>query len=349
MHIINRIFSFLWAHKIISAIVLVILLIGAFLLRPKPAPVIATQTITYTDFTQTVSVNGSVAAKNQITLTFPTSGTISWIGFQQGDTVEKYQTIATLDQRTVLKNMQQSLLSYSLARNTFDQTIANNGNTQNPNDAVNDAEKRVLQDNQYNLEQAVNSVELANLAAQQSILTTPIAGIVTHEDVHVAGTTALAGQTGFTVVDPTSTEFDMDVDEADVAKVQLGQTAQINLDAYPNEVLSFPVASIDFTSHTTSNGGSAYTVAVKLPNTTNYKYRVGMQGSADIITAKQNNVLTIPLASLINNNQVYVQTQKGFVKRTLKLGLQNDTDAVVLSGLGKGDKIALDPTQVTTQ
>lgn len=344
MNVFKRVFSFVRSHKIISIISVVILLILVFILRPKPAPVIATQKVEPGTITQTVSVSGTVGAKSIANLSFAVGGTISWIGVKTGDTVVQGQTIATLDERTALKNLQQSLLAYSIQRNAFDQTVQTNG-TNNPNQAINNAEKYIIQNNQYNLDQAVNSVELQDLARQQSILSTPIAGIVTRTDATTPGITA-SPTVVFTVIDPSSTVFNMDVDEADVGKVEIGQMATVTLDAYPNDTLTLPVTSIDFVSHTTSNGGNAYTVAVKLSNNTNYKYRVGMNGNADITTAEKKNVLTIPLSALINDNQVYVKSGKSFVKKTVVLGLQSDTDTEVISGLSAGESIAIDPTQV---
>src|SRR6185312_3560203 len=109
MSIVKRPLSFLWSHKILTAIAVVVLLIIGFILRPKPVLQIATQKIEPTTLTQTVSVSGSVIAKSTANLTFPISGTISWVGVKTGDTVSAYQTIATLDERTALKNLQKAL------------------------------------------------------------------------------------------------------------------------------------------------------------------------------------------------------------------------------------------------
>lgn len=347
MKILKNILQAVWKHKVATAIVLVLVLVVGFIFRPKGVTPIATQKIEMGNITQTVSVSGSVMAKNTAVLSFPIGGTISWIGPKVGDTVQQWQTIATLDQRTALKNLQQALIAYNEQRITFDQTIANNNGIQNPNDALNQNMKWVLENNQYDLTKAVNSVELQNLAAQQAVLTTPIAGIVTNETTQVAGTTALAGTTTFTVTDPNSVVFSMDVDEADIGKIRLGQEVQLTLDAYPNQTLTLPITYVDFVSHTTTSGGNAFAVQIKLPINTNYMYRVGMNGNADILTATRDHVLTVPLASLIGNNQIYVKTAKGFMKKTVTLGLQSDTDAQVVSGLKQGDIIALDPTQVS--
>ena len=332
-------------HKKLSIPAVVIIVIIILIFRPKPAPAIVTTVIQPTTLTQIVSVSGTVNAKKSVNLTFPIGGTISWIGVQKGDTVKQWQTIATLDERTAQKNLQAALIAYSLQRNAFDQKIADNNGISSPTNALNDNMKRILQDNQYNLDQAVNSVELQDLARQQSILTTPIAGIVTRADAVASGVTATA-TTIFTVTDPSSVVFAMDVDEADVSKVKIGQIAQITLDAYANTVYKLPVTSIDFVSHTTSSGGNAYTVEAKLPQNVQDKFRVGMNGNADIITAQKQNVLSVPLSALNDDQTVYVKRGNKYVKTKVTLGLQTDTDAQVLSGLKQGDIVALDPAAV---
>ena len=347
MNLVKNIWKWIRTHKKISIPATAILLLILFALRPKAPTPPATTIVHKGDVTQIVSVSGTVAAKNSVNLTFPIGGTIAWIGVKKGDSVTPGQTIATLDQRTAQKNLQAALISYSLQRNTFDQNIVNNNGIANPTDALNDNMKRILQNNQYNLDQAVNSVELVDLARQQAVLSSPIAGLVTRADAVSAGVTATA-TTVFTITDPTSIVFNMDVDEADVSKITTGQIAKIVLDAYPNDTLSLPITSIDFVSHTTSSGGNAYTVEAQLGANPNYQYRVGMNGNADIITAERVGVLYIPLSSVTDDSYVYVQKPKGkkFVKTKVVLGLQSDTNAEILGGINEGDIVALDPAIV---
>lgn len=347
MNLVKSIWKWIRAHKKISIPAAIVLLLVIFALRPKAPAAPATTTVHTGTVTQVVSVSGTITAKKTVNLTFPLGGTVSWVGVQKGDSVVAGQTIATLDQRTAQKNLQAALISYSLQRNTFDQNIVNNNGIANPADALNDNMKRILQNNQYNLDQAVNSVELQDLARQQAILATPISGLVTRADITSSGMTANA-TTMFTITDPTSIVFDMDVDEADVSKITTGQVAKIVLDAYSDETLSLPITSIDFVSHTTSNGGNAYTVEAQVGANPNYRYRVGMNGNADIVTAQRIGVLHIPLSALTDDTYVYVRQPKGkkFVKTKVILGLQSDTDAEVKAGLHDGDVIALDPTTV---
>ena len=174
-------------------------------------------------------------------------------------------------------------------------------------------------------------MELQDLAKQQSVLSSPISEIVTKADAKNAGVTAIAGTTGFTVTDPSSLVFRMEVDEADIAKVQEGQQVKVNLDSFPDQTLNLTVQSIDFVTHTTSTGGNAYDVKAAITDPKNLNLRVGMNGNAEIILLKKQNVLVIPLVSIVEDNKVYVKTQKGFLKKTVKLGLQNDTSTDVVS------------------
>lgn len=342
-------FKHLWhwiiTHKKFTIPGLVVLLILFLIFRPKQQTPPATVTIHRSNVTQVVSVSGTIAAKRSVNLTFPVGGTIAWVGVKKGDTVTAGQTIATLDERTAEKNLKAALISYSLQRNTFDQNIANNNGISSPANALNDTMKRILENNQYNLDQAVNSVELQDLARQQSILTAPIAGLVTRADAETAGVTATAA-TIYTVTDPESIVFDMDIDEADISKIAMGQSAKIVLDAYPDLTLTLPITSIDFVSHNTSSGGNAYTVETQLGDNANYRYKVGMNGNADIVTAERVGVLSVPLAAITDDHYVYVQKGKKFVKTNIRLGLQSDTDAEVTAGLKEGDIVALDPNTI---
>lgn len=321
-----------------------LILIAFWFLRPKPPKPVATEKANRGDIIQSISITGSVSAEKSVDLTFQIGGTIAWLGVQKGDTVTAFQTIATLDARTAQKNLQAALIDYSLQRNTFDQTQDNNqGRT--PENALNDAMKRILQNNQFDLDKAVNSVELQDLAKQKSVLATPIAGIVTREDVNTSGVN-ITPATTFTVTDPATLSFRMEVDEADIARVRQGERVELTLDPYPNDTLKLEVSDIDFVTHTTSSGGNAYYVKAALPENTDLKYRVGMNGNADIITGGKNSVLIISLSSLQNDNEVYVKSGNKFELRKIKTGLQNDTSTEVVSGLSEGDEVAADPTSI---
>jgi len=339
---ISKIWKLAWEHKRISIPVLIALLVVGYILLPKSQKTILTETVKKQDVQKLVSVTGNVYADNSVNLAFGTAGTLAYLGVKTGDTVKAYQTIATLDQRTVQKNLQIALANYAEQRNTFDATEQSYGDTKSQQ-ATSDQMRRILENNQYDLNKAVTSVELQDLVRQQSVLTTPIAGIVTRADVLAAGVN-ITPATTFTVTDPNSLGFKMEVDEADIGQIKVGQSVNVSLDSFPNDNLKLKVNRIDFVSHVTSSGGNAFYVEVTLPMQNNY--RVGMSGNADIIIDSRNNVIAIQSSDIFDNNYVYVKTAKGYAKRKLNLGLQSDTEAQVLSGLSEGDTVAIDPTSV---
>ncbi len=334
---------FLKTHKklLIPPVIVVVVLSVTF--WPRPAAPIDTAVIKQTNITQSISATGTIDSEKSVDLNFLAAGKLVYLGVKKGDLVKQWQVIATLDQRTMQKNLETALRNYSLQRNEFDQTKSDNAN-HTPQDALTDNLKRILQNNQYDLDKAVISVELGQLAREQSVLASPISGIVTRADAKTAGVNVTAATT-FTVADPTSLVFKIDVDEADIGKVQEGKSLKVTLDAYPDIALDLSVNSIDFTTHATTGGGSAFTVQAAMPPNSDFTYRVGMSGDAEIILDEKDNVLTVPLASIAQDKYVYVQTEKSFEKREIKLGLKNDTDAEVLDGLHAGDKVAIDPTE----
>lgn len=341
----SKIWKLAWGHKKISIAVLIILVILTLVLWPKSAKQILTQTVSKGDVTKTISVTGKIASDKYVDLTFPMGGTLTYLGVKKGDNVKAYQTIATLDQRSVQKNIQIALASYAQARNAFDATEQNYGDTKSQ-DATSTQMRRILENNQYDLNKAVASVELQDLVRQESILTTPIAGIVTRTDALTAGVNVTPA-TVFSVVDPTSINLSMDVDEADIGNIEVGQNIDVSLDAFPNNTLKLKVSQIDFVSHLTSSGGTAFTVKATLPF--NDGYRIGMNGNADIVIDTKHNVLNIPLSSIMEDNSVYVKTEKGYKKRKVSLGLQSDILAEVKSGVSEGDMVAVDPSSVPQQ
>ncbi len=333
---------FIKAHRIISTIAILALIVILFLIRPGKQPPIATETVKKGDLSQSISITGSVKSDNTVNLSFKVPGKLVYLGAKKGVYVNAFQTIGILDERTTQKSLEIALIDYSKQRITFEQTRENNQN-RTIEEALNENIRRILQNNQYDLEKAVKSVELQDLAKQESILTTPISGIITRADVENAGVNVSTTVT-FTVTDLNSLNFEMDVDQADIGKIKIGQEVNVILDSYPEETLNLDIDSVDFVSHTTSTGGDAFTVSANIPiplNHKDYKYRVGMNGNAEIIVNEKNNVLSVPISAL-ENDKVYVKTKSGFIARKVRLGLQTDTRAEITNGLSESDIILSD-------
>ena len=72
----------------------------------------------------------------------------------------------------------------------------------------------------------------------------------------------------------------------------------------------------------------------------------GMSAIVDVVLAKHENALTIPVASIVEGKDGFVcwiETEQGARKRAIRLGDTNDEFSVVLDGLAEGEKIILNP------
>ena len=333
-----RLRSFISSHKKLSLLLLIILIVAAYVLFPKGKTNVLTQSAKMGDVVKTVSVTGTIDAENSANLTFQTAETLSYVGVKLGDSVTKGQLIASLDQMQLQATLRQAQQDFVAAKAASQQYYDNHTNA-----TESDEEKVARTAIDATQNKAYDQMLKAQHDIANSSLYAPIDGIVTRMDAQEAGVN-ITPLTVFTITDPTSLVFKLEVDQSDVGQVLLGQKVKIVLDSFPNTTLTETVDKIDFVSHTTSSNGTAYYVNSGLPSDQNY--RVGMSGNADIIVATKNNVLTIPASSVMDDNTVYKQSGKHFIKTKVKLGLQNDTLSEVTSGLAEGDIVAVDPTSV---
>ncbi len=327
-----------WGHKKISAVVLIALIIIGIIIWPKGGSPVLTEAAKTQDVVKTVSVTGEIDSDNIANLTFQFGGKLVYLGAKEGDTVKKGQAIASLDQNQLQASFRQAQQDFTAAKAASDQYYDSHHNaTESYDEKVQrtalDAAQNKAYDQMMKVQQDLNN----------STLYSPIDGIVTSTGADAIGVNVTPA-TVFTVTDPTSLVFNMDVDETDVGQVKNNQNITVTLDAFPNDPVYLTVNSIAFVSHSTTSGGNAFTVKAKVPAGSGY--RVGMNGNADIVIARKNDVLTIPSSSILDDNYIYVKNGDKFEKRKVKLGLQSDTLAEVLSGVSQGETVAVDPSTV---
>ena len=133
------------------------------------------------------------------------------------------------------------------------------------------------------------------------------------------------------------------VDETDIGKVKEGQRAMINLDAYPDTKISVKVEHIYYESKTVNNV-TIYEVDL-LPENVPEFFRSGMNATVNFIAQSKDNVLLIPSEAVIrgkNEDFVFVKDANGqSLKRTIQLGISDDKNTEVLSGVGVDDIILI--------
>lgn len=301
---------------------------------------ITTATAENRDFVKTISSSGKTVSDRSVALRFQTSGRLAWVAVKEGDTVKAFQAIAGLDVREVRKNLEKALRDYSGERNDFEETWRVTYRESKPTDALTDTVKRILEKNQWDLEQAVLDVELKNLAVEYATLVTPIAGIVTSLDTPVAGVNITPAGAVFEISDLENSIFEAKVDEVDVGSIEVGKTAVISLDAYPDSTFSGSISYISYVSELSSGGATVFPVKIRFNVPDNM--RIGLNGDVLIEVARRNNVLTIPVEAIreeTGGKYVYKKNGKSFVKTAVVTGPKNETDIVIASGLSRGDAV----------
>jgi len=347
---LKKLLEYFKNHKVKAIVLPLIVIIVAFFTYqkfvPKPPEKLYDLTaVKKNDLTQTVTASGKIHSQTEVELKFQTSGQLAWIGVKQGDPVKKWQAIASLDKRTLKKQLEQELIDYSKERNDFEEDRLE---TYDPNDMeITQTIKRILQKNQWDLQRAVLDVELQDIALKYATLITPIDGLVTTIDIPVAGVNITPATARFVVADSDHLVFEAEIDEADIGLIQASQSAQIILDAFPNDPITATVDWVDFNSTLDSSGSTIYIVKFYLSNQ-DKKLRLGMNGEVTIITQKRQQVLTIPFLSLIedqNGSKVQLVKDGKVVDQPVTTGIMGESDIEILMGLQEGQTIVVSEKQ----
>lgn len=189
--------------------------------------------------------------------------------------------------------------------------------------------------------QAQAAVEQATLALEQAVLRAPFDGVVA--EVNVApGAFASPGRPAIVVVDPSSFHVTIGVDELDVARLHVGQAAQVTVDAFPDVTLAGQVERIS-PGATLESGVVTYRVTVNLAPSER-PIRADMSATVTIVTEERKDVLVLPTWAVRidrTTGQPYVQRRQGnrLERVDVTLGIREEGFVEVVSGLAEGDEV----------
>lgn len=150
------------------------------------------------------------------------------------------------------------------------------------------------------------------------------------------------------VVNPGQMQVRAKVNQADVADLHQGQSARINLDAYPD--LSFPgkLDAIAAVAQTSSFSNKVRTVTALFSiKGVDAKLLPDLSAAVDLELERRPNVLVAPRDTIISaNGHYYVRVRSGsvFEKREVKLGDANNVEQVIVSGIEKGAILLRNPS-----
>jgi len=321
---------------IIWVVIAAVILGGVFLyFKTKKTEVErTTETVKTEDVIRTVSVTGEIIPEKQADLAFETGGRIKSINVEVGDEVEEGQIIATLDDSVVKSQLWGAQAALDIQQENLDLS-RRKWNDLKPEEK---AAKKLAVD------QARASLQTVREQLGKTVLHSPIKGIVTErnaEPEEIAG----IGATIISIIQKGELKIEAEVPESDIAEVNLGQKADITFDALPSEeIFKAEVVEIE-PAATIIQDVVYYKVELKLADI-DQRFRAGMSADIDILTAQENNVLTIPERAVENENGakiVQILLESGEVKKVeVKTGLRGDDGNIeIISGLKEGDEVVV--------
>lgn len=303
-----------------------------------------TFTVKRHDVEDTLSLSGSIEADEHVVLQFQTAGRLAWVGVKEGDSVKKYQGIASLDQRDLKAKLQEGLNNYLTKRWTFDQTNSDNKDKAlgGATEALRETAQRLMDQGQFSLNNSVLDVELQNLTIEYANLWSPINGIVVRIDTPFAGVNIIPSTSQFEIINPQTIYFSATADQTDVVKLKEGMEGTMTLDAFPDKTIRGKITKLGFTP-VQGETGTVYNVKIGMDvDNSSYAYRYGMTGDVDFILKERKNVVAIPSSSIKSegNKKFVYRLDKGQkVKLYIQAGEEYDTDTIVTSGLSEGDVV----------
>jgi HlyD family secretion protein len=298
------------AHHLINIALILAFIFGAYYVyqlshKKKPEDLYRLQTVVTGDIEQNVTANGTINPVTLVNVGTQVSGRVKKIYADYNDLVKKGQILLELEDELFKAQIAQSL-----------------GNVKNNEASIelaraNETRMRSLFEKEYvskqELDQSVQALksaeaQLSTTKAQlkrdqtnygYSIIKSPVAGVVVDRVVDVGQTVAASLQTPtlFKIAqDLSKMQIDTSFAEADIGRIQVGQVAKFNVDAFPNTNFEGVVKQIRLNPTNTANVVT-YNIVVSVDNP-DQKLLPGMTAYVNITFAKHDNVLLVPNAAL---------------------------------------------------
>ena len=271
---------------------------------------VETEKVTLQTVIQKVNASGRIQPEIEVKISATSSAWIDSITVKEGDRVKKGQHLISLDRKQLLSNynsatssvrsaqarIKQELASKKRVESMYSQSLASDQELEAVEASYEIANSQLSQA-QANLESRKDDLDKARIAAPQD-------GVVTKIYKEV-GEMAVGGMFQadnlMIIADLSRMEVIIDVNENDVVAVEVGDTTEIEIDAFLDTLFYGVVSEIAHVSEVTSMGSQQqvtnFEVKVRMLDVPD-GIRPGMSATADIITDRKENVLAIPIQSL---------------------------------------------------
>lgn len=267
------------------------------------------------DITVTVTAVGSVQPIQQVDVGSLISGTISEVDVAVNQQVTKGQVLARLDTSSlqaelardqatltarkaevqdVLAAQQAAVETLARAQKIHDKGLNSAEDLATATTAKRRADA-ALASAEANVQVAEADVKLSQTNIDKAVIVSPIDGMVLDLKANLGQTVSASTNTVvlFTLAhDLGQMELQIDVDEADIGKVQVGDPASFTVDAYLGQIFPAKVFEMHYAPQTV-DGIVTYPTILAIDNS-DHKLRPGMTASADVTVEQVKGVLTVP-------------------------------------------------------
>jgi HlyD family secretion protein len=314
-----------------------------------PVVSVTVESIKARDLEAIVSASGKIQPKRLVNISADTPGRVVDLAVNEGDRVARGQFLLQIDPKSLRTRVDSGTASLQVAQTSLEQLrqAVETGRAQLDQAQKNLARQRDLWSQQLttreSLEKAENDVRVAESGLRERErqadaqgaridqeraglesarydlskvrIESPIDGIVTRRNIQegetaVIGTMNNPGTVLLTLADMSVIQAEVEVDETNIPRVQLGQAAKISIDALPDRT---------FKGHVTEIGNSPIQPANTATNTTqatNFKVvvvidepipevRPGFTCTADVTTATRQHVTSVPIPAVAVRELVY--------------------------------------------
>ena len=278
-----------------------------------------TELVELRDIIQRVNASGKIQPEEAVQITSTITGWITEITVMEGDTVEPGQHLISIDEKQIrprynnaLSQVKSSEANLRKVRSQMDRTKSLFSQNLISKQEIEQVEAS-FQIAQSQSEQANANLLSAEDELSKTRLTAPKYGIVT-SITKEEGEMAVGGMFNpgvlMTVADLSRMEVEVDVNENDVVNIDIGDTSEIEIDAYPDTLFYGIVSEIAHTAQSANMGlqqqVTNFKVKVRMLSVPD-KIRPGMSSTVNIITETIKDAVSIPIQSLTSRPENYEQ------------------------------------------
>ena len=342
------------AAGVVAAIVLIAVVV-TFVINARPAgsdgPV--TDMVTEGTFTTTVEAKGQLKPISASVVSPSVDGTVASINVQAGQSVNEGDVLMTIKNDELDRNVAEAQRAVTAAQedlaNAQKAVAAAQATPATDTDAAGTADTSAVSSAQRNLASAQATLDQANAKAAERTVTAPSSGSIVELNAKVGATVTggmimgegdtSGGKQCMQIADLSKMKVTVQVGEKDIAKIVVGQSANVTYPAFPDIVSQGTVTAIASVANSdaANGGGGSVTFNVDiLIEAPDARLKPGMTAEVSVVTEQLDDVVMVPTMALMTedgeNYYVNVATDgEGKQTRRVKVTVvtQNDNDAVV--------------------